>query len=200
MIGSHNSISYYKPVKFWQRIFLPWARCQNKTLQEQYDLGVRYFDIRVKLIDGYWHFVHNQEDFGYIHPGTIAGLFNGIFSKETETPEPIYLRILLDERKTPDNPEQYKVEFIELLSYISNQLNSYIHIDEARVFWDWSIINDFSEQLFMQYEYHVSLSGKWYEYIFGTKLFAMRNNSKKFDKDIWKDNGYSVALIDYIQY
>lgn len=64
MLGSHNSMSYLPAVKWWQRWQKRWYRCQNHTIEEQIKLGARYFDIRLKLINGQWHFVHNKIDFG----------------------------------------------------------------------------------------------------------------------------------------
>ena len=43
--GSHNSMSYLKPLNIWYRIFSFLFRCQVKTIDEQYDSGVRVFDI-----------------------------------------------------------------------------------------------------------------------------------------------------------
>ena len=76
MLGSHNSMSYLPAVKWWQRWQKRWYRCQNHTIEEQIKLGARYFDIRLKLINGQWHFVHNKIDFGledenvYLMPST----------------------------------------------------------------------------------------------------------------------------------
>lgn len=47
LIATHNSCTGEKG-KGWRKLLTPFARCQSKTLIEQYDSGVRYFDIRVK--------------------------------------------------------------------------------------------------------------------------------------------------------
>lgn len=67
MIGSHNSMTYLPPVhRFW-RLFTPFWRCQNKTIEEQIKAGVKLFDIRVvwdkKL--GCWQFAHGLVQFGW---------------------------------------------------------------------------------------------------------------------------------------
>ena len=49
MIGSHNSFTYLKSTNaLYNRFPIAW-RCQYKTIQEQYNDGVRFFDVRVKL-------------------------------------------------------------------------------------------------------------------------------------------------------
>ena len=52
-IGSHNSFTYLKPRKWWMRLFTIFARCQSKDILEQFEAGVRYFDLRVRFSD--WH-------------------------------------------------------------------------------------------------------------------------------------------------
>lgn len=46
-LGTHNSLSYHK-CQWWLRPFSWIGKCQSLTIEEQYKLGVRYFDIRVK--------------------------------------------------------------------------------------------------------------------------------------------------------
>ena len=57
MIGSHNSATYLKEKSWWMTILRPWTRCQTKTLREQYNSGIRYFDFRIK--------VFGDTEFGY---------------------------------------------------------------------------------------------------------------------------------------
>lgn len=48
MLGSHNSYTYLKAVnKSIFNKFTKYWRCQYKTVQEQYEAGVRFFDIRL---------------------------------------------------------------------------------------------------------------------------------------------------------
>lgn len=49
ILGSHNSMTYLKPRKWWMRIGLFMAKCQNLKLEEQYQSGVRWFDIRISF-------------------------------------------------------------------------------------------------------------------------------------------------------
>ena len=56
VLGSHNSWSYLPVKKWWMRPLAFMARCQCKTIQEQYKLGVRCFDLRVRF-DEEWNTV-----------------------------------------------------------------------------------------------------------------------------------------------
>lgn len=49
MLGSHNSLTYLPCRKWWMYLINWAAKCQSKTLSEQYHSGVRYFDIRVRF-------------------------------------------------------------------------------------------------------------------------------------------------------
>ena len=48
-LATHNSLSYICP-QWYLRPFAWVGRCQNLTLQEQLNYGVRYFDIRIKFL------------------------------------------------------------------------------------------------------------------------------------------------------
>lgn len=47
ILATHNSFTYLKPKKWWMRLFRFCYRCQDKTIHQQYNDGVRYFDFRL---------------------------------------------------------------------------------------------------------------------------------------------------------
>lgn len=47
-LSSHNSATGEKPSNIWAKLFSCIAKCQTKTLIDQYNAGVTLFDIRVK--------------------------------------------------------------------------------------------------------------------------------------------------------
>lgn len=47
-LASHNSWSYLPPMKWWMRPFSFVAKCQAKNIREQYEAGVRLFDLRIR--------------------------------------------------------------------------------------------------------------------------------------------------------
>jgi hypothetical protein len=47
-LGTHNSCTSYPVKGFWSKLISWTNRCQNLSIQEQYDLGARYFDIRIR--------------------------------------------------------------------------------------------------------------------------------------------------------
>lgn len=50
ILGSHNSWSYLPPKKWWMKLIAFTAKCQSKTIQEQYSkYNVRCFDLRIRF-------------------------------------------------------------------------------------------------------------------------------------------------------
>ena len=49
MYASHNSLTGYKPKRWWGWFLLPFARCQRATLWQQMENGARVFDLRVRF-------------------------------------------------------------------------------------------------------------------------------------------------------
>ena len=46
-IGTHNSLTYLTPKKWWQKLIKFTAKCQAVNYEEQYRLGARVFDVRL---------------------------------------------------------------------------------------------------------------------------------------------------------
>lgn len=59
ILGSHNTMSYFPVRKWWMKPFAWVARCQKRNIWEQYNSGVRLFDLRVGFTrKGELHFRH----------------------------------------------------------------------------------------------------------------------------------------------
>ena len=48
LLGTHNSATGEKPADLVSRLGAPIAKCQNRTISQQLEAGVRLFDLRVK--------------------------------------------------------------------------------------------------------------------------------------------------------
>ena len=60
MIGTHQSLTYAKPLQWYFKPFHFIAKCQERDYKEQYKLGVRLFDIRIKPYKGTWRVAHGS--------------------------------------------------------------------------------------------------------------------------------------------
>lgn len=94
-IGTHNSMTYLKPKKWYLYPFRFMARCQSVDIKRQYELGARMFDIRISFDKyGYVEFRHGSMAF----KGDVQSVFDYLNSKGA------YVRLLLESRR--DNPLQ----------------------------------------------------------------------------------------------
>lgn len=57
-IATHNSCTGERGFGLLSWLVTPFSRCQTKTLTEQYDAGVRYFDIRIRKTKRGWVSAH----------------------------------------------------------------------------------------------------------------------------------------------
>lgn len=59
-IATHNSATGEVSATWVDALLVPFARCQSKTIREQYEAGCRYFDVRYKYSDrkGYYVCAH----------------------------------------------------------------------------------------------------------------------------------------------
>ena len=51
-LGTHNSMTYLKPTGLVQILAWNTGKCQNLSLEEQYEFGVRFFDLRIRFVEG----------------------------------------------------------------------------------------------------------------------------------------------------
>ena len=184
MIGSHNSMSYLPPKNLWGKVTRLWNKCQDKTIEEQFNKGVDYFDIRINLYNEEWHFVHNKVDYGIVD--------NDIWKYLGETRLPI--RVIYDKRSKPKDINYRTNRFKTYLWILMERYN--VNIDSAITYWDWK---EHYKPLIEVKEYHASVSAKWYQYLLGCKWFAKHyNNYAKKRHYGYSEDNERVLLLDYV--
>lgn len=96
-LGTHNSMTYLKPKKWWMYPFRFMAKCQSLTIEEQYEYGIRHFDLRVTFDKhGSIEFKHGLVSYdGSVY--TVLEYLNSI-------KEPVYCKFWLE--LTSSNKEQ----------------------------------------------------------------------------------------------
>ena len=184
MIGSHNSMSYLPPKNLWGKITRLWNKCQDKTIEEQFNSGVDYFDIRINLYNEEWHFVHNKVDYGIVD--------NDIWKYLGETRLPI--RVIYDKRSKPKDINYRTNRFKTYLWILMERYN--VNIDSAITYWDWK---EHYKPFVEVKEYHASVSAEWYQYLLGCKWFAKHyNNYAKKRHYGYSEDNERVLLLDYV--
>lgn len=102
-LGSHNSMTYLPPLKWWMAPFKFMAKCQSENISDQYNkYGVRLFDLRIKFYNGKPKFAHGS----MLYKGDVYETLRWIDSLKG-----IYVRIILEENtynKKTDQAEEFK--------------------------------------------------------------------------------------------
>lgn len=57
-IATHDSVTGEKPKNLLSWLMIPFARTQSKTIKEQYEVGCRMFDIRVRYVNSVLYCAH----------------------------------------------------------------------------------------------------------------------------------------------
>lgn len=128
-VGTHNSMTYLKPKRWYLYPFRFIAKCQSLTIQEQYNLGIRLFDIRIS---------YDKDNNPEFRHGSMA--FKGDVYKTLEWLNsqgcPIKIRILLEEKKESTLRETLFIKDINKFKSIFLNLTFY----EGRRKFDWKQI------------------------------------------------------------
>lgn len=191
MIGSHNSATYLKEKSWWMTILRPWTRCQTKTLREQYNSGIRYFDFRIKLFDTEFGCMTN-----ICHNNVLykESLFEALYEIDYDD---VYIRLILDYRKEPEDAEKLSELFKSTINFIQDRYK--LKVDNAITFWNWK---EYIPSSFNIQEEHYSVdASRWYEWILGPFLFnkLKEKTYKKHFKELQdKEMKHIVLLKDFI--
>lgn len=88
-LGSHNSMTYLKPKKWYLYPLRFMAQCQDMTLEEQYEYGIRHFDLRISYTkDDRLEFRHGL----IAYEGNVLKYLDWLNSR----PEPVYVKLWLE--------------------------------------------------------------------------------------------------------
>ena len=110
-IASHNSLTFLPVRKWWMQPFAWMARCQQLTIEQQLQIGVRLFDFRVRF---------NGTELIPCH-GLIEYKLDNIydyFRMFDRHKDQIYVRIVLESRNPNDNQKQQFREFCQLIESV----------------------------------------------------------------------------------
>lgn len=185
MLGSHNSLTYLKS----NNLLKSWAKCQEVNFEEQYNLGVRCFDVRIKFEKGQPKIVHNNVDYK-----GGKEVLDSLYSFMNEKKD-CYLRLLLDVRKKPKDADTLVSYFNQYILYIKTQFPN-IKWAEAITYWDWNRL--VANKELSIYEVHASVVGE----VGITKKpidYAKKNNTynRSYFKDVL-ENDNMILLIDFV--
>lgn len=187
MIGSHQSLTYAKPLQWYLKPFHFIAKCQKKDCEEQYKLGVRLFDIRIKPYKGTWKVAHGCMIFDI----DLYKVLEYLNSKND-----CIVQISLEYNKMPKNADVIINSFIEEVKrLIGNYPN--IKFFGFGTKWNWNKVYAYKEEPNVRILQLVSSTtgnrlDDWNPSIFA-KLFG--NNIEKIEQYLQPDVYLSMDFI-----
>lgn len=187
-IGTHNSMTYLKPKKWYLYPFRFIARCQSLPIDCQYRQGVRLFDIRISYDkDNNLEFRHGSMAF----KGDVYKILDWINCQK----ESSKIRIILEESKSSITKETL---FIRDITYFREHFKNLTFYEGRRKF-DWKKIADLPDLEVVQLV--SSMQGNKIDDIWPW-LYAKINNKKnlKFYSENYKYIvDHTPILLDFIE-
>lgn len=192
MLGSHNSWSF-GPTKWYIPSFV--CRCQKLNIQEQYNAGVRLFDLRLRMSDYYhWGVSHGSAFFK-------INFFEDL--KWLNEKGDCYVRIVLEYNKKPDFSSWIENYFCEVCEFYELTFPKIKFFGGNRK-WDWNIVYKFKnpdEPLLDRYSSTTSLFKSdnkflriiddWWPWLYAKlrnkKIVKEYNENGPFDKWLFID-------------
>ncbi len=189
VIGSHNSMTYLKPRHWYGWLMIPFARCQNKTLAEQYKAGARCFDLRIRPdMKHSFSFAHG---FMEMSDGLAIGI-DPLYSMAVRDNEKVYIRIILEDVGMNYPAEAASEWFVNICESFARYYPMFTFF-EGRRKSDWKLLYDFPfKPKVQQFVSSMADDARWYERIF-PRLYARRTNGTHIP-----DEDCDIALYDFI--
>lgn len=185
-LGTHNSMSYLPPKKWYLYPFRFIAKCQKVDIATQYKLGARMFDLRVSFDkDGVPEFRHGSMAFKGNVEDTLKYL-NNLHDK-------IHVRMALEVKNTTKDLVRQEALFVKFCSRIENE---YINIKFflGRRKFDWSLVYKFKTKDISYVQAVSSTNSKLIDDLWPW-LYAIRHNKDSFkNRDKTK-----YLLLDFIE-
>ena len=189
-------MTYLRPQKWYGWFMIPFARCQRKTIEEQWHDGARCFDLRIRFTkQGEPYFAHGLYE--CTHKANPAHVLEDLYKLMIRDNEQAFVRLILED---PDK-QNYNVYYFEQLcrAWETHQARQSVTVNKALRFFggnrkgDWAQIVEFDyKPNLTQYVGSMMEDARWYEK-FMPFAYAWRRNKKN------KQNPQGdIAIYDFI--
>lgn len=195
MLGSHNSLSYLPCRKWWMYLINWAAKCQSKTLSEQFHDGVRYFDIRLKWDDKKenWVIAHGLIEY----KGNIRKVLETLDSLADFYNKKLYVRFLLEYNKRPDDEATKIIKLRNFVTYARVEYSNIMyHLIETK--WDEKIIKHYIKDMVLVHAYSSVLGNKRFFWIPYWYAKIHNKESRKTCKSTLEDKVNRVLMLDFV--
>lgn len=159
IIGTHNSMTYLRPQKWYGWFMIPFARCQRKTIEEQWHDGARCFDLRIRFTkQGEPYFAHGLYECTHeVGPFDVLKLLCKLIRHYNQ---PGFVRLILED---PDK-QNHNVFYFKQFCDVSRQYYKKIRFFGGNRKGDWAQIVEFDyKPNLTQYVGSMMEDARWYE-------------------------------------
>jgi hypothetical protein len=196
IFGTHNSATGGQ-LLWWLRplawVINPTSKCQDRTIKEQLEDGVKLFNLQVAYINGKWRFSHGLALYNEDVFETLA-MMKACATKE----EPIYFQLYLDKCFWC---KQDIEEFEKLIEYIKHTFCD----DSFVILSAWIEGTDYypytsDKGISMEEHYWTLAWGKMYGKNWKDKLPLPKRHAKKFNAKYKSECKKEYLMLDYYNY
>lgn len=185
ILGSHHSLSYAPVKQWWLKPFNFMCKCQDLNIEQQYNAGVRLFDIRLKYNskNDTWHSGH-----GYIRYNVCLEDIFYYLNIQGDA----MVRITLEYNKTPKDIYTITDKFREYCRYIISRYNNILFFGFKRKYDCRSLYQE-PPYIPSYYEAISSMTGTWID-DWCPRIYAKLFNKNNIEQGTSKD----ILMIDFI--
>lgn len=198
IIGTHNSMTYLRPTHWYEYLIIPFARCQRKTLEQQFWAGARCFDLRIRFTyDGRPYFAHglytmrDPDKLNKYSKSPQHALYM-LSMLSVRSGEKVYVRLILEDPDQRIHNEVFFRNFCKMVQDEDSEFSYLVYFGGNRK-GDWKQIVEFDYKPdLMQYVSSMADDARWYEK-FLPFAYAWRKNREN------KQNPQGdIAIYDFI--
>lgn len=189
--GSHNSLTYYKPTKWWMWRY----KCQDKTFEKQIRSGIHAFDIKVRFDNNNNVHVTNGKytsEESWSHYSFVSYILDTI-SLINPTDRRYFINLTLD---TNDVNLFQEINFIQLCNKFvkHSKKNKHIILGGRRTFDNDKVVVTLQDTYIVKsvagYDTRTRFYERWFPSLFAKR---MNKNNLKF----WKDH-FCIVFFDFL--
>ena len=188
IIGTHNSMTYLQPHKWYGWFMIPFARCQRKTIEQQWNDGARCFDLRIRFTrQGEPYFAHGLYE--CTHKVKFIDVLVQLYRLSFRNNQRAFVRLILEDPDKQNHNVVYFKKFCEVLEIKYKAIPFFGGNRKG----DWAQIVEFDyKPELQQYVGSMMADARWYEKIMPF-AYAWRRNKKN------KQNPQGdIAIYDFI--
>lgn len=193
MLGTHNTMTYLTPHKWWMKLINFTAKCQDISISEQFELGVRFFDMRVRLVGDKVTIAHGIIEYDFDPICMVAALTALAYLNPKEQ---IYCRVMSEDNfMTKKQRKKQDAAFIAFCNKLAMTYTpSNLHFVGGCRKTDWECIFKFKDKQPSMEGCHASVGKNLIGYIwpwFYSKLHNKAAHKRGTDKDVF--------MLDFIE-